>query len=314
VASRPRGEDGDVELAWSASTDEVGVTGYRVLRNGVPVADTDTAAYVDRTASPGQAYTYSVVAQDDAGNVSASATTVLSQHVSPPRRQQDWFLPGSASVIAAGDSTAVCGRLGSERDQRVGCRLRTLAGWTTVRAGRQVEWGLDHTRAFLAGDDGRIWFCRVLAGSPGADACLPLDLATQSWGFDRVSEDRAQPGYASWVTTAGVPVRCGTVGDEASCAVLAEKGWRTRTTGARTSSGDPLSRAFVGTEGGVSFCRTVDGRATCTALDVRRLEWERARALPGKLPHGRWVSRPAGPALCLPDAGCRTLGRTKDRT
>ncbi len=303
--------DAGVAVGWKAPSDNVGVTGYRVLRNGMPLAETDAPSYVDRQASPGQAYTYSVVAHDEAGNVSEPATTVLDQDVAAPKRQQDWFLPGSSSVIAAGSSTAVCGRLGSERDQRVGCRLRTLAGWTTVRTGRRVAWGLEGTRTFLAGDDGRVWFCRVLAGTPGADACLPLDLATQTWGFDRVAERRPQPGYASWVTTAGVPARCGTVGERASCTVLVEKGWRTRTTGPGSRLGDPLSRAFVGTDRGVSFCRTVDGRATCTALDVRRLGWERPRALAGQLPHGRWVSRPAGPTLCLPAAGCRTLGRAK---
>jgi hypothetical protein len=300
--------DAGVTVEWKAPSDDVGVTGYRVLRNGVPVAETDAPAYLDRQASPGQAYTYSVVAHDEAGNASEPATAVLRQHVAPPPRQQGWFLAGSASVIAAGDSTAVCGRLGSERDQRVGCRLRTLAGWTTVKTGRRVAWGLDGTRAFLADDDGRVWFCRVLAGTP-ADACLPLDLATQSWGFDRVAERRSQPDHATWVTTATVPARCGTIGDRATCAVLKEKGWRTRTTG--PGAGDPLSRAFVGSDRGVSFCRTVDGRATCSELDVRHLDWERPRALPGRLPHGRWVSRRAGPTQCIPAAGCRTLGRAK---
>ena len=147
----------------------------------------------------------------------------------------------------------------------------------------------------------------MLAGTPGSDACLPLDVATQSWGFDRVSVRPTQPGHATWVTSAGQPTRCGTVGDQPSCSVLVDKGWRTRTAEDRRP-GDPLSRAFVGSEHGVSFCRTVEGRAACTELDVRRLAWTRTRTSAHVLPHGRWFSRPAGPTLCSPAAGCRTLG------
>ena len=304
------GDEG-VRVDWEAPADDVGVTGYRVLRNGVPLAEADTPPYLDRQASPGQAYTYSVVALDEAGNVSEPATTVLGQNLPALPRQQGPFLPDSASVIAAGDSTAVCGRLGTGDNPRVGCRLRTLSGWRTVRTGRPVAWGLPHTRAFVAGDDGRIWFCRVLGGEQAASACLPLDVATRSWGFDRIAQRGSQPSAATWVTTAAEPTRCGTVDDRATCTVLVDRGWRTRTTGPGTAPGDPLSRAFVAAPRGTAYCRTVEGRATCTVLVVRHLAWGRTTASRAQVPHGRWVSRPAGPTLCLPAAGCRTLGRTK---
>jgi hypothetical protein len=151
----------------------------------------------------------------------------------------------------------------------------------------------------------------VLGGETPANACLPLDVAAQSWGFDRVDRRHSQPTDPTWVTTADEPMRCGTAGERATCSVLLERGWRTRTTGEGSRLGDPLSRAFVGTAHGAGFCRTVEGRATCTELDVRRLAWGRPTASRAELPHGRWVSRPAGPTLCLPAAGCRTLGRAK---
>jgi len=305
------GEGGGVELVWESSTDYSGVAGYRVLRNGMPLAETDTASYVDRQASPGHAYTYSVVAYDGSGNLSEAATTVLDQGVPASRRQRRQFLPGSAVVVPAGDRATACGRLGSERDQRVGCRLRTPGGWATVRTGRSVAWGLEHTRAFVTGADGRIWYCRVLGGATPAQACLPLDVTTRSWGFDRVGQRREQPADATWVPAAPTPTRCGLSGDRATCTTLVARGWRTVALERGTRPGDPLSRAFLGTDRGTAFCRTIEGRATCTELEGRPLGWGRPQTLRGDLPHGRWVSRPAGPTLCLPAAGCRTLGQTK---
>jgi len=73
-----------VDLSWSASTDNVGVTGYRVFRDGsrTPLATlTGTqTTYADRLVAPGARYTYRVAALDAAGNQSAltppaSATT-----------------------------------------------------------------------------------------------------------------------------------------------------------------------------------------------------------------------------------------------
>ena len=68
-----------VNLSWSASTDNVGVIGYNVYRNGVqlPTATvpdaTPPTTYTDDTASPGTAYTYQVSAVDAAGNESSKA-------------------------------------------------------------------------------------------------------------------------------------------------------------------------------------------------------------------------------------------------
>jgi len=69
-----------VNLTWTASTDNVGVTGYKVYRNGGQIGTSATTSYSDGTCSPSTAYTYTVSAYDAAGNNSAqsapaSATT-----------------------------------------------------------------------------------------------------------------------------------------------------------------------------------------------------------------------------------------------
>src|SRR5439155_13567242 len=50
-------------LSWSASTDNVGVTGYIVRRNGVQVATPATTSYADTGLSVG-AFCYTMVARD----------------------------------------------------------------------------------------------------------------------------------------------------------------------------------------------------------------------------------------------------------
>jgi len=65
-----------VNLSWSASTDNVGVTGYIVRRNGVQVATPATTTYADTGLSDGTTYSYTVAARDAAGNISANSASV----------------------------------------------------------------------------------------------------------------------------------------------------------------------------------------------------------------------------------------------
>jgi hypothetical protein len=64
--------DGQVHLAWGASTDNLGVASYRVLRSGTGIAQANVNAYVDKAPRPGNGatVTYSVVAFDLVGNAS----------------------------------------------------------------------------------------------------------------------------------------------------------------------------------------------------------------------------------------------------
>ena len=69
-------------LTWSPSTDNTGVTGYRVTRNGTAITQVLNTFYDDTNLAPGT-YTYSVAAVDAAGNLSGSSTSV-SVTVAPP--------------------------------------------------------------------------------------------------------------------------------------------------------------------------------------------------------------------------------------
>ncbi|MCW2880609.1 MAG: Fibronectin type protein, partial [Sphaerisporangium sp.] len=65
-----------VTLSWSASTDNVGVTGYQVLRGGTVVASAPGTPYTVTGLAPATAYTFTVTARDAAGNTSAVSNAV----------------------------------------------------------------------------------------------------------------------------------------------------------------------------------------------------------------------------------------------
>ena len=70
-------------LSWSASTDNVGVTGYRVFRSGTQVGTPTTTSFAFSGLTCGTSYTLGVAAVDAAGNVSATATTSVTTVACP---------------------------------------------------------------------------------------------------------------------------------------------------------------------------------------------------------------------------------------
>ena len=65
-----------VSLSWSASSDNVGVTGYRVYRDGVAIASTVETGYTDRDGASNVMYEYTVDAYDAMNNTSARSAPV----------------------------------------------------------------------------------------------------------------------------------------------------------------------------------------------------------------------------------------------
>jgi chitodextrinase len=63
-----------IGIAWTASTDNVAVTGYQVKRGGTLLTTTTSLSYTDTNLTPSTAYSYTVTAVDAAGNTSTAAT------------------------------------------------------------------------------------------------------------------------------------------------------------------------------------------------------------------------------------------------
>jgi hypothetical protein len=122
--------DGQVRISWGASTDDVGVASYRVLRAGAVIARTTSTAYVDRTPKAGAraAVTYSVIALDGAGNASPAGSA---QPLRAALLRKLRAMRLTAARAKAGTLVRVQGRLS---DSRAVCRLRLDAGaWHSCR-------------------------------------------------------------------------------------------------------------------------------------------------------------------------------------
>jgi len=67
----------EIDLSWTASTNNVGVTGYQVFRNSVQIATSTLTTYADTGLTASTTYTYTVEAFDAAGNVSATSNSAI---------------------------------------------------------------------------------------------------------------------------------------------------------------------------------------------------------------------------------------------
>jgi chitodextrinase len=63
-----------VQLNWTAATDNVAVTSYDVYRNGSKIGSSSTPTYSDSGLTASTAYSYTVIAKDAAGNASTASS------------------------------------------------------------------------------------------------------------------------------------------------------------------------------------------------------------------------------------------------
>jgi Fibronectin type III domain/Abnormal spindle-like microcephaly-assoc'd, ASPM-SPD-2-Hydin len=85
TAAAPDLRGRDILVSWEESTDNVGVTGYTIYRDGVAVATVngETLSYLD-AALPAETYTYTVDAVDSAGNRSAQSAAATEAVANDP--------------------------------------------------------------------------------------------------------------------------------------------------------------------------------------------------------------------------------------
>ena len=120
-----------VTLIWSASTDDTGIAGYRIFRDGTFLSTSTTLGYIDQGLIANRQYQYTVTAYDAAGNES-SQSPVFIQTTSPPASSNyiDLTLSTANVVANAPIRTGVpfpYGELSSTNNLRLENRAGTMA-------------------------------------------------------------------------------------------------------------------------------------------------------------------------------------------
>ncbi|NLX21526.1 MAG: CHAP domain-containing protein [Phycisphaerae bacterium] len=143
-----------VQLNWTVSTDDVGVAGYDIRRNGSVVGSSATASYLDNGASPGTDPVYDVRARDSVPNYSDWSASVTVH--TPPNP------PALATVFSDGFD----GNLNNWTQQVAGFAYSTTvnrggltgAGAAFVAAGEADQMYKTFTRPFAQGTaSGYFW-------------------------------------------------------------------------------------------------------------------------------------------------------------
>ena len=94
-----------INLSWTASTDNVTVTGYKIYRNSTQVATTAGTSFQDTGLTPSTSYSYSVSAYDAAGNNSAPSTAASATTQAPPDTTPPLISAVTAASITSSDAT-----------------------------------------------------------------------------------------------------------------------------------------------------------------------------------------------------------------
>jgi chitodextrinase len=95
-----------IHLEWAASSDNVGVAGYRIYRNGTAFGTTTTNSYTDNGLSANTRYTYTVSAYDGASPPNQSLPSAAASATTPASTT------GTVLRINAGSSSAYVDSLG----------------------------------------------------------------------------------------------------------------------------------------------------------------------------------------------------------
>jgi unsaturated chondroitin disaccharide hydrolase len=158
----------EIRLTWNASSDNVGVAGYRVYRDGgaAPIATTASTSYVDGGRAPSTMYSYAVTAFDAAGNQSALSAPATAT-TPPPSGQpiKTITFEGASLTDPTNGVDSVSGTVARET-------ASPLKGAASARVPNNANGYL--TESFTGVDDLYVSFYVRLNARPATDARIAL--------------------------------------------------------------------------------------------------------------------------------------------
>ena len=185
-----------VDLSWNASSDNVGVTGYRVYRNDDLITTVTNNSYSNTGLTPNTSYGYYVRAIDAAGNVSgpstlASVTTQGNTTPTPVEKSITITSPLAGQVLTAGDSNNKITWTSTGFSQvkielclannNLACRLLAFG------APASGSWNLPATHVFYPGE------LEVVVSSMSTNIFAPSEIIKRSGVFTMTSPSAALP-------------------------------------------------------------------------------------------------------------------------
>ncbi|MFB7512824.1 discoidin domain-containing protein [Streptomyces sp. NPDC056144] len=172
---------GSVSLAWNASTDNVGVTGYEVYRGATLVGTATGTTYTDTGLTAATPYAYTVRAKDAAGNRSAASASLTVTTASAPGTET---LLSQGKPVTASSTEAAGFEPGKAVDGQSTTRWASVEGvdpqWLRVDLGAtatlsrvRLDWEAAHASAYRiqSSADGTTWtdLATVTGGDGGTD-------------------------------------------------------------------------------------------------------------------------------------------------
>ncbi len=117
----------EVDLSWTASTDNVGVAGYKIYRSynsaWNQIGQSNNSYYYDTTVSPSTSYYYYVTAYDAAGNNSASSSQLFLNTPANTSSSTTPSAPSSFSVSVSSDGISGLFRWTTNSTNQTGFRI-----------------------------------------------------------------------------------------------------------------------------------------------------------------------------------------------
>lgn len=151
------------QVEWNASTDDTGVGGYRIYRDGELLATVTGTSYQDSNLSPGRTYAYSIAAVDEAGNASAQANPV---NLTTPSSSTQLTLSSIALRNLARTSATLTWKTSIPADGRVDYTPSAyyyLGYWLNQRSSEQVT---DHALTLPGLTPGTIYYLKITSTTP----------------------------------------------------------------------------------------------------------------------------------------------------
>ena len=258
-------------LSWNASSDNVGVTGYGVYRNGTLAGSPTATSYTLSGLSCGTSYTVAVDAADAAGNRSAKATITASTAACPDTQAPT--VPSgvalatrtttsiSISWTASTDNVGVAGYHLYLAGSAVGTATTTSYTFTGLTCNTNYTLGVDAYDA---------------AGNKSAQATTAISTSA--------CPDTTPPSTPTGLATSAVGQTSMTLSWTASTDNVGVTGYRLYVNGTQVGTSTATSYAFSGLtlwdelHAGCRGCRCGGERLDCRDKqrpDCRLLDWRR---------------------------------------